>query len=137
MKRTIVLERVHSGEETTVYDGDDGRKYMLRAVDRDYTGTRKPPAYYLLVGTGSEKPRYVSGLFQTREPGVLSGDLKDDIGVRRMFTLTVSDGGQRARIEPRKASRRGRYSKGGKTGTFSGETPVGASTGQGGGEGDF
>lgn len=135
MNGTVLLERVHSGEDTTVYEGDDGRKYLLRAVDRDYNRTRKPPAYYLLVSEGNAKPRYVSGLFETGKPGVLSGDSKDAIGVRRMFTLTVSSGGKTAKIAPGKAGKRGIHSKGGKTGHYRAETPVGASTGQNGGDG--
>lgn len=98
---TVNMERVHSGQETTVYAGTDGRKYLLRAVDRQYKGKRKPPVYYLLVqDAGERKPHYVSGLFPTDTEGVFSGDLKDAIGVRRMFTLQVTDQGAGAVLMP-------------------------------------
>jgi len=94
------LKRVHSGETGTVYAGTDGAKYILRQVDRDYDGRKKPPSHYLLRGVGKAKPRYISGLFPTGKPGVLSGDAKDELGVRSMFTLHVLDGGETAKIEP-------------------------------------
>lgn len=107
------LERVHSGEGGTVYAGSDGFRYILRKVDRDYDGRSKPPSHYLLRGAGKSKPRYISGLFPTAIPGVLSGDDKDELGVRCMFTLRVIDGGQAAVIESGRGKSTGSLNKGG------------------------
>jgi len=111
----VEMERVHSGEETSVYHGTDGRKYLLRPVDREYRGRKKPPKYYLLVqDKGEAKPRYVSGLFATAEPGVLSGDYRDALGVKRMFTFRVRDAGAGAELLPGRAGTRANGSPKGK-----------------------
>jgi len=129
--RKVELERVHSGENASVYQGQDGRKYLLRPVDRDYKGRSKPPAYYLLVQeTGEPKPRYISGLFKTEQPGVLSGDFRDEMGVKRMFTFRVTDQGAGAAILPGRADKESRHSKGVKTGHFEAGNPVQAGNGR-------
>jgi len=87
------------GEE---YSGADGERYLLRAVNRDYAGTVKKPVYFLERWTGG-KWCYLSGLFPTSRPGMFSLDLRDAIGVRKLYTLTVTDGGERAELIEGKA----------------------------------
>lgn len=119
MEGTVTMERIHTGEEVSVYSGSDGRKYLLRPVNREYRGRRKPPKYYLLVqDSGEAKPRYISGLFPTKKPGVFSGDFRDELGVKRMFTFQVRDSGAGATILPGRADARRLQSTPPKTGTF-------------------
>lgn len=109
MLERVEIERVHSGENASVYQGNDGRKYLLKPVDRQYQGRKKPPKYYLLVqGKGEAKPSYVSGLFPTAQAGVLSGDFRDELGVKHMFTFEVRDAGASAAIYPGRAEAKGR-----------------------------
>ena len=79
------------------YEATDGTRYLLRAVNRQYAGTVKKPLYYLERWTGG-KWVYLSGLFPTGRAGVFSMDLRDGIGVRKLYTLTVTDCGERAEL---------------------------------------
>lgn len=104
--RTVTLKRLHQGEAVSVYHGDDGAKWFLKTADREY-GTEKSPSHYLTrQGDGDEKPRYVSGLFQTDITGLLSGDFKDALGVRNLFVLEVLEKGAQAVISPGRAPKR-------------------------------
>ncbi len=87
------------GEE---YAGSDGNRYLLRAVNREYSGTVRKPVYFLECWTGG-KWIYLSGLFPTGRAGVFSLDIRDAIGVRKLYTLTVADGGERAELIEGKA----------------------------------
>lgn len=101
MNERVELKRVHSGEGVSVYEGEDGAKYMLKVVDREYSGTRRGPAYYLTrQRQGERKPTYLTGLFRTSRKGVLSGDLKDELGVRQLFAVIVENEGEKATIQP-------------------------------------
>ena len=88
-----------NGEE---YAGSDGGRYLLRAVNREYNGTVKKPVYYLERWTVG-KWVYLSGLFPTGRAGVFSLDIRDAIGVRKLYTLTVMDCGERAELTEGKA----------------------------------
>lgn len=69
------------------YLGSDGLKYRLQPVTRSYSG--KAPVYFLQrVQDG--KADYVSGLFKTKFPGQFSFDVKDGLGVKHYFLLTIT-----------------------------------------------
>ena len=100
------LERVKQGEDVSIYENEEGDIYLLRPVDREYQGRPKKPKYYLSVrSVGSGKAKYLSGLFSTRKPDIFSLDMRDEIGVKRMYTLTFSEGGKMAELEQRKAEK--------------------------------
>ena len=81
------------------YEGEDGSRYLLAAVDRKYTGNPKAPVYYLRKWNGEEKKwEYVSGLFRTPMAAVYSLDIKDALAVRALHSIMFMDGGAVATI---------------------------------------
>ncbi len=88
--------RVASNTGASIYiSPEDQDKLVLVPVNRKYEGNRKKPLYYL-----KRNRDYLSGLFQTTDPAVFSGDSKDIItGLRRPFTATFKDGGETLVIE--------------------------------------
>ncbi len=101
----MTLTKTRSTANGEEYAGSDGDRYLLRAVNRQYAGTVKKPLYYLERWTDG-KWQYLSGLFPTGRAGVFSMDLRDGIGVRKLYTLTVTDGGERAELTEGKRGRR-------------------------------
>jgi hypothetical protein len=91
------LQRAKSG----VYISEAGKVYRLLAVDRAYT-KKKAPVYYLQA-IEKNKASYISGVFKTKQAGVFSFDLKDDIGVKVYYKLIVSDAGETIEIQKGKA----------------------------------
>jgi len=74
-------------------------KLILVRVNREYT-QKKKPAYYLKQGVKNQKPRYLTGLFATKDPHTFTGDIKDPItGMKNLFTVTFLDGGENLEIE--------------------------------------
>ena len=98
------LTRVKQGEDASVYKAENGDIYILKLVDREYSGVRKKPVYYLdRKKAGSKKAEYISGLFSTQRAGVFSLDVKDNIGMKVMYTMSFENGGQVAILEKGKA----------------------------------
>lgn len=98
----MTLRRTGEARGAAFYVGDDGKKYQLRQVDRNYDGRKKPPKYFLEVIEG-ERARYLSGLFPTGKAGLYSLDLRDDeTGVRLMFDAAFSMGGAIIELKPKR-----------------------------------
>jgi len=100
------MKLVKTGEAkgASFYQGDDGQKYQVRAVDRKYEGRKSPPVYYLerLVGQDAV---YISGLFRTPKPEVFSYDLKDSItGIRVMYDARFEGQGDTLELQKRTVS---------------------------------
>lgn len=87
-----------------VYEDEGGGVYRLVPVDRDYTGKKAP--VYFLQRIRDGKAEYISGVFKTKRPEVLSIDLKDSLGVKVYFDMVVQDGGDSLRIAKRPAKKR-------------------------------
>lgn len=99
----MMMHRTGTARGAVFYTGDDGKKYQLRQVDREYKGKAKPPKYYLERLEGA-KAIYLSGLFPTQDETLYSCDLKDRLtGMRLMYNVIFTDGGEAVRIEPKKA----------------------------------
>lgn len=82
------------------YFGSDGLKYRLQPVTRSYTG--KAPVYFLQrVQDG--KAEYVSGLFKTKFSGQFSFDVKDGLGVKHYFLLTITESSGSVQRQARRA----------------------------------
>ena len=97
------LERTGIGKGRSFYKSDDGKKYILRAVDRSYTGRAKPPKYFLERIEGA-KAVYVSGLFPTNDETLYSLDIKDSAtGVRVMYEARFMEGGAVLEITPKRS----------------------------------
>ena len=97
------LERTGIAKGRSFYKGDDGKKYILRAVDRAYTGRPKPPKYYLERIEGA-KAVYLSGLFPTSDETLYSLDIKDaTTGVRMMYEARFMEGGEVLEITPKRS----------------------------------
>ena len=82
----MVLKKNEHGK----YKGD-GVEVWVRAVDRMYEG-KKRPVYYLdwkPDGAGG-KYVYLSGLFETNNEKVFSGDVKDSVTGKRYFFITLN-----------------------------------------------
>ena len=101
----ITLERTRTGLESSTYRGSDGDYWIIkpnRYWHPDSPGQR--PEYILWRRSqAGGKQEYVSGLFvlEKGDQGAkMSGDMTDDIGVRRMFTLMLSENGYTAWITP-------------------------------------
>lgn len=76
------------------YSDESGEnRFLLRVVDRDYKGVKKAPKYYLNRIKG-DKRKYVSGMFKTKEKGVLSFDVLDELGQKQFFKAVISEGGK-------------------------------------------
>jgi hypothetical protein len=96
---TTVYRKAGATQAVSIYQADDGNKLILIPVNRTYNQAKKP-VYYLKESRKGRKPRYLSGLFVTSDPAVFSGDTKDPItGVKRMFTVTFEEGGERLIVE--------------------------------------
>jgi hypothetical protein len=98
----MIMHRTGTARGAVFYTGDDGKKYQLRQVDREYKGKAKPPKYYLERLEGA-KAIYLSGLFPTHDETLYSCDLKDRLtGMRLMYNVIFTDGGEAVRLEPKK-----------------------------------
>lgn len=96
------MKRTGTARGAVFYQGDDGKKYQLRQVNRAYEGRAKPPTYYLELVDGTGKAHYMSGLFPTKSTGVYSLDLKDGVtGCRLMYDARFSMGGELVEIQPK------------------------------------
>jgi hypothetical protein len=97
----MTLTRTGEAKGASFYIGDDGEKYFLRQVDREYSGRPKPPKFYLeTVRAG--KPHYLSGLFPTEKAGVFSLDLKDtETGLRVMYMAMFEQEGETVKLQPK------------------------------------
>jgi len=74
-------------------------KLILVRVNREYT-QKKKPVYYLKQGVKNQKPRYLTGLFATKDPYSFTGDIKDPItGMKNIFTVTFKNEGKTLEIE--------------------------------------
>ena len=94
-----IYRKIAQPQGVAIYQADNGDKLILVPVNRDYQQSKRP-IFYLKQGKGKQKPRYLSGLFATDNPSVFSGDTKDKItGIKRMFTVTFEEGGDRLIIE--------------------------------------
>jgi hypothetical protein len=87
--------------KTGVYLSEAGKVYRLLSVDRAYS-QKKAPVYYLQE-INKNKASYISGVFKTKQKGVYSFDLKDEIGVKVYYKLIVSDAGDTIEIQKGKA----------------------------------
>lgn len=97
----MILKKTGSTKGASFYQGDNGKEYQLRSVDRKYPGKKNPPIYYLERMKGG-KAEYMSGLFKTGKPEVFSFDLKDSItGVRVMYNASFEDEGEKLEISRR------------------------------------
>ena len=100
----MILERVKRGEGVSVYKAEDGTVYLLRPVDRKYENAPKKPTYYLSAKQpGNTEAKYVSGLFPTKIKGLYSLDMKDELGVKHMYSLRFADEGSKAELDEGKA----------------------------------
>lgn len=98
----MTLKRTGTARGAVFYQGDDGKKYQLRQVNRAYEGRAKPPTYYLELVDGVGKAHYLSGLFPTKYTGVYSLDLKDEVtGCRLMYDARFSMGGEVVEVKPK------------------------------------
>lgn len=95
------LERTGTAKGGSFYKGDDGKRYLLRSVDRAYAGRAKPPRYYLERLEGA-KAVYLSGLFPTGDETLYSLDMKDAVtGVRAMYDARFGEGGEVLELTPK------------------------------------
>ena len=72
--------------------------FMLKKVDREYTGTRKSPIYYLQE-LRKGKAFYVSGVFGTKRENIFSFDIKDALGVKNYYYIVARNGGETLEIK--------------------------------------
>ena len=87
----VVITKRADIPEGAIFDGSDGRTYLLKPVNRTYKA--KGPTHYLEVLDG-KRSTYLSGLFPIQgEPGSFSLDIKDLLGVRQMFVLRLNRDG--------------------------------------------
>ena len=91
------LKRVSAG----TYSNDSGELLRLVPVDRIY-GHKKKPVYYL-QRIKDKKAEYVTGLFETKQKAVFSGDIKDALGVKTYLRVEAINSGES--LEITKASR--------------------------------
>lgn len=82
------------------YQTDTKKTFRLQPVDRDYPG-RKRPAYYLQQMQGG-KAEYISGVFETADSNKMSMDIKDRLGIKTYFDITIQGSGQTLIINRRK-----------------------------------
>ncbi len=94
----LLLKRTAAG----IYQTDDKKTFRLQAVDREYSG-RKKPKYYLQRLQGG-KAEYISGVFSTSEQDKMSMDIKDKIGVKTYFDLLIQADGKYIKIQKRRGS---------------------------------
>lgn len=94
----LLLKRTAAG----IYQTDDKMTFRLQAVDREYSGKKKPK-YYLQRLQGG-KAEYISGVFSTSEQDKMSMDLKDRIGVKTYFDLLIQEDGKYLKIQKRRGS---------------------------------
>ena len=65
-------------------------------------GHKKKPVYYL-QRIKDKKAEYISGLFETKQKAVFSGDIKDPLGVKMYLRVEALNDGEM--LEITKASR--------------------------------
>jgi len=92
----LLLKRTAAG----IYQTDDKKTFRLQAVDREYSGKKKPK-YYLQRLQGG-KAVYISGVFSTSEQDKMSMDIKDRIGVKTYFDLLIQADGKYIKIQKRR-----------------------------------
>ena len=98
----MILKRTGTARGVVFYQGDDGKKYQLRQVNRAYEGRAKPPKYYLERVDGKGKAQYLSCLFPTKYTEVYSLDLKDEVtGCRLMYDARFILGGEVVEVKPK------------------------------------
>ncbi len=77
------------------YENSKGNRIAVKAVNRDYTGRRKKPVYFMSqYNRQTKKFDYMSGLFSTREDRVFSWDIKDTLGIKTLQICQFSAGGE-------------------------------------------
>jgi len=98
----MILQKTGEAKGASFYESEgQDKKYQVRQVDRQYSGTVKKPVYYLeRIGAG--KPEYISGMFRTKREGFYSLDIKDKTtGIRSMFDAIFTEGGERLELKPK------------------------------------
>ena len=95
----LLLNRTGAG----MYTDPEGVLYRLMPVDRAYSG-KKAPRYYL-QRLQEGRAQYISGVFKTDKPGILSLDVRDELGVKIYFNLYVKGDGESLLIQRRKSEK--------------------------------
>ncbi len=85
----MIAEKIKEIVKGNIFQGDNGKYYLLSRTDRKYN-KRKAPVYYLSEKKGG-KFVYVSGLFLTEDKGIFSYDIKDEYGLKIMKKLRLSE----------------------------------------------
>jgi hypothetical protein len=75
-----------------IFSGN-GKTCLLKAVNREYMGKIKKPVYYLSL-LEKNSAQYLSGLFTTADPQVLSGDYRDALGIKHIMLVSFAEAGK-------------------------------------------
>ena len=94
-----IYRKCGANQTASVYQAEDKEKMILVPVNRQYNQSKKP-IFYLKRGVEKSKPKYLTGLFATKNPKEYSGDFKDCItGMKVMLKVVFEDGGEYITIE--------------------------------------
>lgn len=88
-KAIMIATYSESRDNYDVYLDKKGDKYIVK--NRQYIESGKPHKY-LFKKEKDNKPKYISGLFPTKDKGVYSGDTFDKItGTKNLFYADLTD----------------------------------------------
>ena len=84
-------KRVTSG----FYENETGERIAIKPVNREYTGIKKKPVYFMSrYNPATKKFDYISGLFRTKEEKVFSWDRKDELGIKILQVCQFTETGE-------------------------------------------
>jgi len=104
MTEKKIYNRISAG----LYENETGDRLEVKAVNRQYAGRTKKPVYFLSRHNPTKKKfDYISGLFTTKQELVFSYDIKDQLGVKHLYTCEFSPGGGSISLQPKPEGKRG------------------------------
>ena len=92
------LKLIKTTKNGNVFSDSKHRICLLKPVNREFTGVKKKPVFYI-QSLDQGKATYLSGLFETNEHLVYSGDYKDALGFKHLVHVSFSPDAKTIKIE--------------------------------------
>ena len=95
-------KRIYKRTSAGIYENETGERLEIKSVNREYAGRTKAPIYFLSrYNPAKKKFDYISGLFKTSKPLVLSYDTRDSLGIKTIRLCTFSENGDSITLQPK------------------------------------